>query len=51
MPNKYYQSKQWLTLQLKSKSAEEIAKACGVNKTTIYRYMLKFGLSEGTRSK
>lgn len=46
MKNKLYTSRQWLINRYVAelKSAEEIAKICGVSKQTIFNYLHKFGL-------
>lgn len=46
MANKNYMSEKWLRLQYlrKKKSPEAIAKECGVDQRTVYRYITKFNL-------
>lgn len=46
MPNKLYQSKNWLTRKYVTEglTETEIAALCGATQVTINRYLRKFGL-------
>jgi transposase len=51
MGAKMYQNEMWLKKRyhMDRKSAEDIAKECGVSVETIYVYLAKFGLRKSKR--